>query len=94
LAGWLLTASFLLSSAETSFSGVWYLVNVNSVVCPGSPGYAVINMTEPTAKTHSPHILTVFRTTNASVGLHFQVTDARGKVITDQSVSWQSLGRV
>ncbi|OLQ01473.1 hypothetical protein AK812_SmicGene15770 [Symbiodinium microadriaticum] len=91
----LLWGSFLLSAAESSFSGVWYLVDVNSVVCPGSPGYAVINMTEPTAQTHSPHILTVFRTTNASVTLAFEITDATGKVITDQSagVSLQQVAR-
>mmetsp|Transcript_43797 Transcript_43797/g.81763 ORF Transcript_43797/g.81763 Transcript_43797/m.81763 type:complete len:631 (+) Transcript_43797:60-1952(+) len=82
--------SFLIASlfwlgnaAQSSFSGAWYLVNVNSVVCPGSAGYAVINMTEPAA-TRTPHIFTVFRTTNQSVTLAFEVTDATGKVITDQ----------
>ncbi|CAE7414040.1 unnamed protein product [Symbiodinium sp. KB8] len=52
-------------------------------------------MTEPTAQTHSPHILTVFRTTNASVTLAFEITDATGKVITDQSagVSLQQVAR-
>ncbi|CAE7551299.1 GND [Symbiodinium sp. CCMP2456] len=52
-------------------------------------------MTEPTAQTHSPHILTVFRTTNASVNLAFEITDATGKVITDQSagVTLQQVAR-
>lgn len=36
----LLTASFVACAAQSNFSGVWHLVNVQSVVCANALGWA------------------------------------------------------
>ena len=43
-------------SAESSFSGVWHLVDVKSVVCPNAPGQGVL----PCFTSHVPFIKAFF----------------------------------
>jgi len=88
-----LAFSFVTCLAQSSFSGVWHLVNVQSVVCPNAPGYAVINISKPTDDLSRPHIFTIFRTTNASVTLDFTATDSAGKEVASQSVILQQTSR-
>eukprot|EP00913_Durusdinium_trenchii_P035142 g32876.t1 len=71
------------SWAQSPGFGVWHLVDVLSVICPGGPGYATITMSKPTTAEYEPHILTIFRTAKNPVQLNFIARDARG-IIADQ----------
>lgn len=85
----LLTASFVACAAQSNFSGVWHLVNVQSVVCANAPGYALINISQPTDALNRPHIFTVFRTSTAPVTLDFSATDSAGKDVASVAVTLQ-----
>ena len=43
----LLTASFVACAVQSNFSGVWHLVNVQSVVCANAPGWMTCSYLNP-----------------------------------------------
>ncbi|CAJ1400652.1 unnamed protein product [Effrenium voratum] len=95
---WILRWTILLTHqlcvlAQSSFSGVWHLVDVYSVVCPGFPGYTIVNMSQPADKLHSPHIFTIFRTTNEAVKIAFTATDSNGKEVASESADLKKVAR-
>lgn len=69
------------------------MINVQSVVCPDAPGYAIINISQPAAELNRPHIFTIFRTTNSSVSLDFTATDSAGKAVAQAAVNLQQASR-